>query len=598
MELRKGFLALPLLLWLTGTMAGPVEQKSTIAHGLSFHNTLKYPQSFRHFDYANPDAPKGGTLRKGATGTFTTLNTFATKGSWADGSYFLYDPLMFRAGDEPYSVYALVAEAIEYPDDYQWIIYHLNPKARFHDGQPITAEDVLFTFESLQKRGPPHYQHLYNRVEKVEALSERAVRFRFAEPPAKSLVLRLSQLRIVPAHYWQQPDNDLFRSTLKPPLASGPYRVKTVNPGHFVSYERVADYWAADLPVNRGRHNFDLIRTDYYLDDAVALEAFKRGEYDLRIDANPRNWATAYQQKNGQTPFIQEKISNQSVGMRAFVLNLRKPIFARREVRQAIALALDFNWMNEHLFFGMYHQADSLFANSDLAATGLPDATERALLTPWQAQLPPELFTHPWQPTDSDGSGNWRQNKVRAFKLLKEAGFYYEQKTLKDPNGKQLRFEILLGHPEHERFTLPFVRNLRELGIEARINTVDTSQYINRLQQFDFDMISHGFYPSITPGAELKNFWGSASADREAGQNLSGIKLPVLDHLIDRAIGANSRTELINYTRAIDRIVLWHYAVLPLWYLPYWPMVYRPGLERPAIAPPYANGLSTWWRTR
>ncbi len=297
MGLRKGFFLLSLL-WLISADGYHLEQKSTIAHGLSFHNTLKYPKGFSHFDYANPDAPKGGTLRKGATGTFTTFNTFATKGTWADGSYFLYDPLMFRAGDEPYSVYALVAEAIEYPDDFRWVIYHLNPKARFHDGQPITAHDVVFTFESLQKRGPPHYQHLYNRIEKVEALSEQAVRFRFAEPPAKSLVLRLSQLRVLPAHYWQQPGNDLFRFTLKPPMASGPYRIKTVNPGHFVSYERVPDYWAADLPVNRGRHNFDLIRTDYYLDDAVALEAFKRGEYDLRIDANPRNWATAYQQKN------------------------------------------------------------------------------------------------------------------------------------------------------------------------------------------------------------------------------------------------------------------------------------------------------------
>jgi len=595
MKLRKGFL-LSLLLWLVNAGATPTEQKSTVAHGLSFHGTLKYPKDFSHFTYANPHAPKGGTLRKGATGTFSTFNTFATKGTWADGSYFLYDPLMLRAGDEPYSVYALVAEAVEYPDDFRWVIYHLNPKARFHDGQPITAHDVVFTFESLQKHGPPHYQHLYNQIEKAEALSEQTVRFRFAGPPAKSLVLRLSQLRVLPAHYWTQPGNDLFRATLKPPLASGPYRIKTFSPGRFVSYERVPDYWAADLPVNRGRHNFDLIRTDYYLDDAVALEAFKRGEYDLRIDANPRNWASAYQQKNGQTTFIKEKIANQSVGMRAFVFNLRKPVFASRAVRQAIALALDVNWMNEHLFFGMYHQASSLFANSDLAATGLPGIGERALLAPWQTQLPPELFTSPWQPTTSDGTGNWRQNKVRAFRLLKQAGFHYEQKTLKNANGKPLHFEILLSNPEHERFALPFARNLRQLGILATINTVDTSQYINRLRQFDFDMISHGFYPGITPGTELKHFWGNASA--EAGQNLSGIKLPVLDHLIDQTIKADTRAELILHTRAIDRIVLWHYAVIPLWYLPYWPMVYHPGLEHPTVSPPYANGLSTWWRTR
>ncbi|USE39492.1 extracellular solute-binding protein [Endozoicomonas sp. SCSIO W0465] len=501
-----------------------------------------------------------------------------------------------KSGDEPYSVYGLIAQQIEYPDDFRWVTYHLNPNARFHDGHPITSEDIVYTFQSLQERGPPHYKHLYGIIEKVEIISPKAVRFSFSEPPAKSLILRLSQLRVLPAHYWQQPENDLFKATLKPPLASGPYRVKDFSPGRFVTYERVRDYWAADLPVNKGRHNFDIVRTDYYRDDGIALEAFKKGEYNLRIDTNPRSWSQAYQQKKpGQVNFIREKIYNKSLGMRAFVFNLRKPVFGNRLVRKAIAQALDFNWMNQHLFFGMYYQAYSLFSNSDLAAIEPPSVKEKEILAHWSAELPDELFTSQWQPVQTDGSGNWRKNKIQALKLLKEAGFEYQNKVLQNQNGQSIQFEILLTNPEHERFVIPFARNLKELGISASINTVDTSQYIYRVRKFDFDIIIHGFYPGITPGTELKNFWSSTSADSEAGQNLSGIKLESLDNLIDKAIMATSREELILYTRAIDRIVLWHYAVIPQWYLPYWPVVYRPGLKHPELAPPFENGLSTWW---
>lgn len=594
--LKNGFLFISLI-YSVYACANPADKNSTIAHGLSFHNSLQYPENFTHFGYANPNAPKGGTLRKGVVGSFDTFNTFAPKGIWADGSYFLYDPLMARAGDEPYSVYGLIARQIEYPDDFQWVIYHLNPHARFHDGHAITSEDVVYTFQSLKKRGPPHYRHLYGIIDNVEAISTTSVRFSFSEPPAKSLILRLSQLRVLPAHYWQRPERDLFKATLKPPLSGGPYRVKEFSPGRFVTYERVTDYWAADLAVNKGRHNFDLIRTDYFRDDSIALEAFKKGEYDLRIDANPRSWSQAYKPtQTGKAKFIQEKIDNKSLGMRAFVFNLRKPVFASRKVRKAISQALDFNWMNQHLFFGMYHQAYSLFSNSDLAADKPPSDKEKTILAPWQNKLPDELFTNRWEPVQTDGSGNWRNNKTLAFQWLKEAGYSYKNKTLVDPHGQQLKFEILLTDPEHERFVIPFVRNLRELGIAASINTVDASRYINRLRRFDFDMIIHGFYPGITPGTELKNFWGSASADSDAGQNLSGIKLDSLDRMIDKAIMATTREELALYTRAIDRIVLWHYAVIPQWYLPYWPMVYWPGLQHPELAPPFDNGLSTWWR--
>ena len=569
--------------------------KTTSSHGLSFHGTPAYPADFTHFNYANPDAPKGGKLKKAALGTFDTFNTFAPKGNWADGSYLLYDPLMVKAGDEPYSVYGLIAEHIEYPEDFSWIKYHINPEARFHDGKPITADDVVFTFQSLQKKGPPHYRHLYSDITEVKATSRLTVQFSFSTPPSKNLVLRLSRLRVLPAHYWGKEENDLGRASLKPPVASGPYKIKSFEAGHYVLYERVKDYWAADLPVNKGRHNFDQIRTEYFRDDTVALEAFKQGSFDLRVDANPRNWSLGYQGSElraGQ--IIQEKLPNKTLGTRAYVFNLRKPLFQDRNLRQAIALALDFNWLNHHLFFDMYYPSYSLFSNSELAATELPDSAELALLAPWRDQLSEEVFSKVWQPTRTDGSGNWRHNKIQALKKLKASGWVFKDGVL-SKNGQPLTFEITLSQAEFERFVIPFAHNLEELGITARVNTIDTSQYINRMRKFDFDMVIHGFYPSITPGTELKNFWGSASANAEAGQNISGIQLPVLDNLIEKAINANSREELIHLTRAIDRIVLWEYAVIPQWYLPYWPMVYRRGLRHPQTLPPYEMGLSTWW---
>lgn len=570
----------------------------TRAHGLSIHDSPKYPDTFTHFNYANPNALKGGVLRKASVGTFDTFNTFAAKGNWADDSYSLYDTLMARAGDEPYTVYGLIAQTIEYPEDFKWIIYHIHPDARFHDGEPIKASDVVFSFTTLQQKGPPHYQHLYGDVSSVTALNKHSVKFEFSRPPSKSLVLRLSQLRVLPAHYWQQSENDITLASLTPPLASGPYKVKAFEAGRFVSYERVKDYWAANLPVNKGRHNFDEVRTDYYRDENVALEAFRQGAYDIRIDGNPRNWALGYKGKALDTgEIIQEAIPNKTLGMRAFTFNLRKPKFQDRNVRQAISLALDFQWINEHLYFGIYKQAYSLFSNSELAATALPTQEETKLLAPWKVDLRKEVLTEVYQPTTTNGTGDWRANKVRALKLLSQSGWVLKKgQLIHQKSGQPLSFEILLSQPEYERFVVPFANNLAMLGIQAKVATIDTSQYINRLRNHDFDMVVHGFYPSIAPSTELKNFWGSDSAKAKTGKNISGIQLPVLDDLIEKAIAADSRSELINLCRAIDRIVLWEYAVIPQWYLPYWPYIYRKGLKHPETPPDYENGLSTWWR--
>ncbi|MGI9273653.1 MAG: extracellular solute-binding protein [Endozoicomonas sp.] len=567
------------------------------AHALSILDQPKYPETFRHFAYVNPDAPKGGVLRKAALGTFDTLNTFAPKGNWADNSYLLYDTLMTRSGDEPYTVYGLIAKTIEYPEDFRWLIYHLHPDAVFHDGEPVKASDVVYTFSTLMQNGPPHYKHLYSDVASVEAVNQKTVKFSFSTLPNRNLVLRLSQLRVLPEHYWKQAENDISRADLKIPLASGPYKIKSLKAGHQVVYERVKHYWAADLPVNKGRFNFDELRTDYYRDDGVALEAFLQGAYDLRIEGNPRNRSSAYKGKaltSGEV--IQEQIPNKTLGLRAFVFNLRKPTFSDRNVRAAISLAVDFNWINQHLFNGIYQQAYSLFSNSELAAKGLPSTGELELLAPWRTSLPSDVFKKVYQPSITDGSGDWRRNKVEALRLLKQSGWVLRNGQLRHAEtGEALMFEILLSQPEYERFVLPFTANLSALGIKAKVSTVDTSQYINRLRRFDFDMIIHGFYPSISPGTELKNFWGSESAASHAGQNVSGVSMPVLDDLARKAIAASSRKELIDVCRALDRVVLWQYAVIPQWYLPYWPFVYRKGFAHPENYPPFEQGLNTWW---
>ena len=573
------------------------EKRVTRSHALSVYDQFKHPGNFTHFDYANPQAPKGGILRKAATGSFDTFNTFAPKGNWAADSYTLYDTLMVRAGDEPYTVYGLIAQSIEYPEDMTWVAYNLHPDARFHDNVPMTAEDVVYTFETLKEKGPPHYRNLYADVSSVKATSRLRVEFRFSRPQGKHLLLRLSQLRVLPKHFWSRPEKDIATADLSLPLASGPFKIKDFQPGHHVTYERVKHYWARDLPVNKGRHNFDEVRIDYYRDDQIALEAFKQGAYDLRVDANPKNWAEGYKGKsleNGE--IIQEGVPNSTLGMRAFVFNLRKAKFADRRLRQAISLALDFQWINKHLFFNIYKQAYSLFSNSELAADALPSAKEIKLLSPWRKELPDEVFTRVYQPTTTDGSGNWRNNQRQALKLLKDAGWQFRSgKLVHQKTREPMAFEILLSQPEFERFVVPFINNLKALGIHARVNTIDSSQYINRLRDFDFDMVIHGFYPGIAPSTELKNFWGSESARAKSGKNISGISLPVLDALIEKSLKTRSRAELVDVTRALDRVVLWHYAVIPQWYLPYWPFVYRKGLKHPKIAPDYASGLDTWW---
>jgi microcin C transport system substrate-binding protein len=570
--------------------------KITISHAISFHDNPKYPANFKHFEYVNPNAPKQGVLKQAKIGTFDTFNTFLHKGIFDSGCYFIYDPLMVKSGDESYTVYGLVAQKIEYPEDLSWVIYHINLAAKFQDGVQITAEDVAYTFKQLVSKCSPHYKDLYKDIEEVKVIKKNKVYFKFKTPNNRALVLQLSQLQVIPKHYWNKLENDISKPTLVPPLASGPYRIKNFEFGKYITYELIENYWAKNLPVNQGRHNFKELLTEYYHDDVAAIEAFKAGAYNLRVEQNPKYWKYEYEtDKITKQNLEKEDISNSITGVQAFVFNLRKNIFSDIKVRKAISLLLDVNWINKHLFYDMYTISHSLFNNSDLAAQDKPNAEELKLIEHYKNQLPPEVFEKSWKPIATDGSGNWRMQKLLAYKLLQEAGWQIQENSLADKNGNVLKFEILLDNPEFERFVIPFANNLKELGINVKVTTIDHSRYINRIKNFDFDMIIYNFSLSTSPSFELEFFWHSRNKDRCSGLNMTGVSLPVLDFITDKAKETKKRDELIAITRNIDRIILWNYFIIPQWFQPYWAMIYTKNIKHSNKASKYETGLSTWW---
>jgi microcin C transport system substrate-binding protein len=574
------------------------EQNSEIitSHAISFHDTPKYPKGFKHFDYVNPDAPKAGILKKAVVGTFDSFNTYSVKGICDVGCDYMYDPLMAKSGDEPYSIYGLIASKITYPKDLTWVTYHINPKARFHDGKPITVEDVAFTFKVLTEKASPHYKHLYSIVKEVKILDGNKICFIFHKPIEKAIFFKLSQMHILPKYYWEKPANDISQPTLTPPVCSGPYKIHAFEAGKYVVYKLVDDYWAKDLPVNIGMNNFLYLRTDYFFNESSAFESFKKGNTNIRIETNPKHWKYSYtSNETEKNTWVKEAIDNSTTGIRAFVFNMRKPVFHDRKVREAISLALDFKWINKHLFYDVYSQATSIFNNSDLAAQEYPTKDELALLEPFKEQVPVEVFTKVWKSENTEGLGNWRQKKLKAYQILKKAGYKSKGEYLVDKNGNILQFEILLQQQEFERFVTPFVNNLKQLGIKAKITLIDPSRYINRQKNFEFDMIVHGFFPSVSPTIELESFWGSNSTMPQVGRNFSGISLPALDYLINKAQNTQKRSELITITKCIDRIVLWSYCIIPQWFQPYWPMVYVKNIKHSKTTPRYINGLYSWW---
>jgi len=555
----------------------------------------KYAADFSHFEYTNPDAPKGGVLRQAGFGSFDSLNPFINKGVAADDIGLLYDTLATSSLDEPFTIYGLLAEKIEKGPNNQWVRFHLRPEARFHDGEPVTAEDVVFTFETLISQGAPHYRGYYADVEKVVAESPRRVRFDFKHAGNRELPLILGQLPILPKHWWAE--RDFSATSLEPPLGSGPYRVERVQAGRSIRYARVEDYWGKDLAVNRGFYNFDQLVIDYYRDNTVALQAFKAGHFDYWLETSAKNWATAYDieaVRSGR--IVRDEITNHNPqGMQGFNFNIRRERLQDVRVREAIALLFDFEWTNRQLFNGAYTRTHSYFDNSELASSGLPGKKELSLLEPLRNQVPVEVFERPFELPQTSGDGVIREQQRKAYKLLTEAGWKIQDDRMVDNLGQPVKLEFLLVQAEFERVLLPYKRNLADLGIELEIRRVDVSQYINRLRSRDYDMIVSGFGQSSSPGNEQREYWHSASADNPGSRNFIGLKDPAIDTLVEKLIAADSREELITRTRALDRLLLWGHYVVPNWHIKSWRVAYWNHLVHPATTPRNDIGLMTWW---
>ncbi len=578
--------------------AAPAWSQSASApatHGLSIHGDLKYPPDFKRFAYVNPSAPKGGSVTLAAIGTFDNLNPFILKGVPAAGIAMTFDTLTVASADEPASEYGLVAESIETPPDRSWVKFTIRSNARFHDGSPMTVEDVRWTFETLRTKGHPLYRSYYAAVASVETTGPRTVRFSFKPGDNRELPVIVGQLPVLPKAYWA--NRDFTKTTLEAPLGSGPYKVESLEPGRSITYRRVKDYWGAALPVNVGRFNFDSIRYDYYRDDTVALEAFKGGAFDFRQEASAKNWATAYDVpavRDGR--ILKEQIPNEvPTGMQGFVYNTRRAIFRDPRVREALAVAFDFEWSNAHLFFGAYTRTTSYFSNSELASRGLPSPDELAVLEPLRGKIPDEVFTREYTPP-STANGGMRPNLVRALELLKQAGWVVRDLRLVNvQTGEPMAFEVLLDDPNFERITLPFVKNLERLGVTARVRTVDAAQYEYRIKQFDFDMTVVLLPQSLSPGNEQVDYFGSVSADTPGSRNVAGIRDPAVDRLIELVIAAPDRPSLVARTRALDRVLLWGHYVIPHFHINAFRVAYWNRFGRPAVAPKNEIGFDTWW---
>ncbi|MGB5215563.1 MAG: extracellular solute-binding protein [Anderseniella sp.] len=572
-------------------------------HGLSLFGDLKYPAGFEKFDYVNVDAPKGGRARLFSVGTFDSLNPYTFKGNATGLVGLTIDNLMTTSMDEASSEYGLIAESVKMPEDFSSVTFKLRAEARFHDGSPVTPEDVVWSMVEL-KKSHPRYNFYYKNVVSGEKTGDQEVTFKFSESGNRELPQIVGQLPVLSKAWWTGKNDkgetrNLNETTLEAPLGNGAYKVASVKPGRSITLKRNDDYWGKDLPVNLGQNNFDEIFTIYYRDSTVALEAFKGDEYDFRVENSSKDWATAYDfpaVKRGDV--ITEEITlKNSQGMQSFAINTRRGKFADARVRKALNLAFDFEWANENLFFGQYKRTNSFFSNSELAATGKPGAAELAILEPLKDKLPPEVFTSEYTNPVYGSQKNKRSNLRSAAKLLQEAGWTVDAKrVLRNAKGEAFSIEFLLVSPLFERIVLPYVQHLNLLGIQTRVRTVDDSQYTRRVQTFDFDIIVGSWGQSLSPGNEQRDFWGSVSADRNGSRNLVGIKDEAIDQLIDKVIFAKDRGELVAATRALDRTLLWNHFVVPMWHIPYQRVAYWNRFGKPDVQPDHSLGFpSIWW---
>ena len=564
------------------------------SHGIAMHGAPKYSENFHHFDYVNPSAPKGGRLKLGAVGTFDSFNPYIPKGNAGAGATM--ETLMTTSSDEPFSAYGLIAESIEVPEDRSWAQFKIRKEAKWHDGQPITVDDVIWSLNTLKELGHPFYRFYYGDVSSAVKISSDTVKFEFADNTNRELPLIVGQMPILPKHYWVGKDFTL--TTLEPPLSSGPYRIKNFEPGRFISLERVKDYWGLNLPVNIGTNNFDNIRIDYYRDETVIREALKSGDIDYREENQAKAWALDYDTPavaQGRLKKVNLRHYNPT-GMQAFVYNTRRPIFQDIKVRQALAYAFDFEWTNKNLFFGQYTRTKSFFSNSELASRGLPTGLELKILEKYASDIPKNIFKTPYEPPITDGLGWPRDNLLVAQKLLREAGWTVNDMALTNrENGKLFTFEILLYSEGFERIVLPFARNLKKLGIDARVRRVDQTQYINRVRNFDYDMIVSGWGSSESPGNEQFGHWSSSAVDSPAASNYAGVKDPIIDELINGLVQAKSREDLVASTRALDRLLLSGYYVIPQWHLTSQRILYWNKFGLPKITPKSGTSTNLWW---
>jgi microcin C transport system substrate-binding protein len=570
--------------------------KAVATYGISLYGEFKYQPGFTHFDYVNPDAPKGGTMRLSALNTFDTLNPFVIKGVPAAGIGQTFETLMTRGEDEAVTDYPLVAESADLADDRLSVLYTLNAKAKFNDGSPITPADVVWTFETLRDKGAPLYRFYYGDVTKIEQEGDHGVRFSFKSADNRELPTILSEMPVLSKAYWAS--RDFEKTTLDPPLGSGPYKIDSVDPGRSITYRRVADYWGKDLPVNKGRFNVDVIRYDYYRDSTVALEAFKAGDYDVRRENSSKAWATGYDGPALRDGLIKKDVIPNRLpsAMQGFGYNLRRPLFQDPLVRKALAYAFDFEWSNKNLFYGAYTRTRSYYDNSELAATGTPQGDELKILEPFRGQIPDEVFTKEYNPPAYTDTYTIRDGLRDALGLLKQAGWTFKgEQLVNDKTGQPFQFEILNNDPQMERVTLPFVQNLKRLGVTATMRTVDVSQYEQRMQNFDYDMTVVVIPQSLSPGNEQREFFGSASADEPGSQNQLGIKSKIIDQLIEQLIAAPTRATLVTQTHALDRVLQYGYYLIPQYHLPVYWVAYWDKYRRPQTAPKYALGLETWW---
>ena len=597
-------LLLPLVLVSLLVVPASAQEEPQHRHAVSLIGTPKYPADFQHFDYVNPDAPKGGLVRMADIGSFDSLNPILYRGESAAGLGLIYETLMQDSLEEPSTSYGLIAEWASYPPDFSSVTFKLRDEARWQDGTPITPEDVVYSLE-INKAANPRMGLYYKNVAKAEATGPNQVTFTFDVKGNRELPMIMGQLTILPKHYWTGKDangnqRDPLKTTLEPPLGSGPYRIKQMTPGRTISYERVADYWGKDLPVNRGQWNFDTIRFDYYRDETVAFEGFKAGNLDYWQEASSKNWATAYDFAAVRDGLIkrQEVETERLQPMQCFVFNVRRPQFQDRRVRKAFALAFDFEWANKNLFFGQYARVGSYFQGTELAAPAdLPQGRELEILNEVKDQVPPEVFTTVHTNPANNSPDDLRGNLRKAVQLLKEAGYEVKDGVLIDTKtGKQLTVEFLLVSPLFERIVQPYIANLQRLGIKATLRMVDSAQYTRRLNVFDYDIVVGNFAQSDSPGNEQRDFWGSEAAGREGSQNLIGIKDPTIDKLVDYVIFAKNREELVAATHALDRVLLWNDFVVPQWFSPKVRIAYWNRYGQPAKLPGLTPGfMQVWW---